>query len=86
MWDKNTAKKYAQSCLPEFTPADLVTDILPVLWDHLLLGTGGFCSTRLEWAQDDTNGESNRAIICFYAYLDKKENVKLLLKWEVCQN
>lgn len=28
---------------------DLVTDtILPVLWDHLLLGTGGFWST--EWS------------------------------------
>lgn len=37
-WGKNTAKKFAQSCLPEFTPADLVIDtILPVLWDHLLL-------------------------------------------------
>lgn len=41
---------------------------------------------QLEWARDDTNGESNRAIICSYVYLDEKENVKLLLKWEVCQN
>lgn len=26
--DKNTAKKYAQFCLPEFTPVDLVIDTI----------------------------------------------------------